>query len=516
MAVRTVVPLLLLCMLAAPRLAAQCPDGSQPPCRPSRAAAPAAPNSVVVLYFDNLSPDTADAYLADGLTEALLFRLGQLQRLAVKRASRAVAQRVRDSVPDYAMAIGQLLRVRYVVEGSVRRAGPRVRVSTRLVRAGDGVQVWADEFDRATSDILNLEDELTRRVLIGIAGRLAPGDRAALVAAPTRDPEAYLHFLQGNFYLAQRSRPAFTRAIEEYTTAARLDPGFTQALGRIGYVYWLLVVYGVAYQGLSAESLLARGLAVTDRAIRQDSSSSDAWLARGALLRGALLQQGAAHDYQVAAHDYRGAQQAFERALALDVGNAEIYHVYGGFLQSIGRDSAATAAYLRAIAIEPIRPITLHALGYLAFLRRDFPDARRSLDSALSLDPALLAALDRRALLRLRLGDFAGAQADLETLWSLTQNTAYRSAIETVLALKYAAAGDTAAARAQLSRLRSDDVLGKVLILTALHHEDEAVDLLEPLEGLGLELWNRLREPLFDELRVHPRFQQLMERVRPR
>jgi TolB-like protein/Tfp pilus assembly protein PilF len=484
----------------ATRIAAQCPDGSPPPCRAVRAAL----NSVVVLYFDNLSPDTADAFLADGLTEALLFRLGQLPRLAVKRASRAVAKRVRDSIPHYATAIGQLLRVRYVVEGSVRRAGPRVRVSTRLVRAGDGTQIWADEFDRATSDILNLEDELARRVAIGIAGRLAPSDRAALAAAPTRNPDAYVHFLRGNFYLAQRSRTALTRAVEEYAAAARLEPGFTQALGRIGYVYGLFVSYGHAYQGLAADSLLARGLAVSDRAIRQDSASSDAWLARGSLL------------VQGPTPDYVGAQQAFERALALDRGSAEINHVLGWFLRGIGRDSASTAAYLRAIAIEPIRPITLQALGYGAFLRRDFTDARRWLDSALNFDPALPLALERRALVQLRMGEFAGARVDFETLWSLTRDSAYRSGIETVLALQNVASGDTTAAREHQKRLLPDDVLGQALILTALHHGDEAVDRLERLEGLGLELWGRLREPLFDELRAHPRFQRLMERVRPR
>jgi len=503
MACRWIVPLLLLGVVSPPRLAAQCPDGSPPPCRPpaARGVATPAPNSVAVLYFDNLSPDTADAYLADGLTETLLFRLGQLQRLAVKRASRAVARRVRDSVPHYATAIGQLLRVRYVVEGSVRRSGPRVRVSTRLVRARDGVQVWADEFDRATSDILNLEDELARRVVIGIAGRLAPGDRAALANAPTRNPEAYMHFLQGNFYLAQRSAPALSRAIDEYSTAARLDPAFTPALGRIGYVFGRILGFGYAYQGLPAESLLARGLAVSDRAIRQDSASSDAWLAKGVLLQ-----------FGVPA-DNAGAREAFERALALDATNAETYHVYGGFLRRTGRDSAGAAAFRRALAIEPIRPITLQALGHWAFVDRDFTEARRLLDSALSLNPALPLALSRRALLRMHVGDFAGAQSDAETGWSLTHETHYRSFIETVQALKYAAAGDTTAARAQLSR--SDDVLGKVLILTALHDDEEAVDVLESLEGLGLDLWNRLREPLFDELRAHPRFQQLMERVRP-
>src|SRR5881628_704970 len=103
-------------VLARP-LAAQCPDGSPPPCRAASAdpgrKPEVAPNSVAVLYFDNLSPDTADAYLADGLTEEITSRLGGVQRLQIKRSSRDAARRLRDTVPDYLVAVGRVLRVRY-------------------------------------------------------------------------------------------------------------------------------------------------------------------------------------------------------------------------------------------------------------------------------------------------------------------------------------------------------------------------------------------------------------------
>ena len=504
MAVRTVVPLLLLCMLAAPRLAAQCPDGSQPPCRPSRAAAPAAPNSVVVLYFDNLSPDTADAYLADGLTEALLFRLGQLQRLAVKRASRAVAQRVRDSVPDYAMAIGQLLRVRYVVEGSVRRAGPRVRVSTRLVRAGDGVQIWADEFDRATTDILNLEDELARRVVIGIAGRLAPGDRAALVTAPTRNPEAYMHFLKGNFYLAQRSAPALARAIEEYQSAVRIDSAFVDPLARIGYTYALCFALVAPCGGLSSDALLNRARAVSERALEQDSNSAEAWLARGSVAFGA-------ND----APTFRLAQRALERSLALDPRNSEGWHLYGVILRAEGEDSAAAVAYHRALEIEPYRPTSLNGLGAAAFFAHDLVASGRWLDSALTLDPAFPLAYHYRARVRTLLADTTGALADAEMFLRLTGSRM----IVVTRALVAALRGDTAETRRSLEYIRrevSDDFEGQAALLVALHEYDDALTVLERARPLGLTLWGVLRDPELDSLRFHPRFQRLFEETRPR
>src|SRR5437870_12674462 len=103
----------------------QCPDGSPPPCRAAVARTPA-PNSVAVLYFDNLSPDTTDAYLADGLTEEVASRLGDIRRLLVKQASRETVRRLRESTPDYRISMGHAMAVRYLVEGSLRRAGPRV------------------------------------------------------------------------------------------------------------------------------------------------------------------------------------------------------------------------------------------------------------------------------------------------------------------------------------------------------------------------------------------------------
>src|SRR3989454_1089147 len=202
----------------------QSPDGSPPPCRgAARPAAPAA-NSVAVLYFDNLSPDTTDAYLADGLTEEVASRLGDIRRLLVKQASRETVRRLRESTPDYRISMGHAMAVRYLVEGSLRRAGPRVRVVARLVNAENGFRTWGATYDRAAADLLSLQEDIAREVATAIGGQLAPAERTALGGRPTGNPDAYEHFLRGNYYLAKRSASALTRAVEEYEAASRLDP----------------------------------------------------------------------------------------------------------------------------------------------------------------------------------------------------------------------------------------------------------------------------------------------------
>src|SRR2546428_2679110 len=362
-----------------------------------RAAGPAA---VAVLYFDNLSRDTADAYLADGLTEATIVRLGQLERLAVK--SRDAVRRYRGSPHEDPTALGRTLAVGYLASGSVQRVGTRVRVTVDLVRAAAGVQVGGQQYGRTAADLLTIEEDAARRVTRGTAGGFLPAEQAVLAARPTRVPEAYDRFLRGNYYLAERTARSVSRAIQEYEAAVRLDPGFTEALARIAYGDGLILYWGWDYPGVARDSLLARGLAATERALRQDSTSSDAWMARGFLLT---------YEYP---HTYDGMRAAFQRAIALDPRNAEAHHQYAGMLAELGDDSAAVAACHRALAIEPDRPITLVQLADLRLSERRYVEGRRWLDSALARDPAFQFAYAFRALLGLHLGDLAAARRDGE------------------------------------------------------------------------------------------------------
>ena len=213
--------------LSAP-LRAQCPDGSPPPCGRPAAHAPAQ-NSVAVLYFDNLSRDTADAFLADGLTEEIIIRLGQVQRLAVK--SRFEVQRFRGrAASQEPPALGRALNAAYLVTGSVQRGGDRVRLRVALVRAATRAQVWGDIIDRASSDLLTVESEIATEVTKAITGQLLPAERARLTRPLTSDPmayEAYLHGLQlyGNSF----NEGALRAAIAEFDRAVAHDPTFAAA-----------------------------------------------------------------------------------------------------------------------------------------------------------------------------------------------------------------------------------------------------------------------------------------------
>jgi eukaryotic-like serine/threonine-protein kinase len=511
----------LLVLLVLPNsvrgLVAQCPDGSPPPCRASRGAAIATPNSVAVLYLDNLSPDSADAFLSDGLSEEIASRLADVSRLSVKQASREGIRRLRETTPDYRVAAGRAFGVRYLVEGSLRRGGSRVRVDLRLINTANGFRVWGQTYDRAASDLLDLQEEIAQEVAASIAGQLAPGERTALAKRPTTNADAYEHFLRGNYYLAKRSIDGFVHAIEEYEAASRLDPRFSRAIARAGLTYELLYENeagtGIpAPFALTRDSLLARGIAFADRAISQDSTVSDAWVTRAYGLS------------YLHPRTLDGVLAAAQRAVALDPHNAEVFHQYAFFLRQSGQDSAARAACLKSLGIEPERPITLSALGVLSFLARDYTDARRWLDSSLRFNPEFYWGSIRRARVRLMLGDPIGARTDAEM--ALREGGGDSSIGNALLVMASVRSGDTVTARALMRRVLRDlpdsdwqafleERLIPAAAFVSLGDREGALTLLERARPRGAMLWSGLRAPEFDPIRAERRFQRLVEESRP-
>ena len=505
--------LCVCCVCASVRLAfGQCPDGTPPPCavRAPRAAAAPAPNTVAVMYLDNQSRDTSDAYLADGLTEEITTKLGQIGRLAV--TSNTTMRRYRGAAAVEPAELGRTLRVAQLVSGSIRRAGHRIRVNVELLRARDGVQLWADAYDRTDADLLAIEEEVARAVAGAIAGRLLPGEQAAIAARPTQNAEAYDHFLRGNFFIAQRAPSAARRAVAEYQAAVTLDATFARALGRMGLAYALFVDWGWPFPGLTSDSLLVLGAAAANRALQLDSQSTDGWLAR------AYTQT------YLNPATFEGALPAFERAIALDPRNAEAYHVYAGVLFAMGRDSAALAWFQRALVLEPGRGITLDNLATLRYYERRLDEALRLADSGLAADPQAYYLHADRAWICLTRGDFACARASADAAVR-ARPADYLVSTEPLLAALEAHDGDTTAARARLDRLLSQRPDPAHLDYTAagwiaggfmrIGERERALQILVSARPRGINLWNNLRDQVFDPIRDDPRFQRLVEETQP-
>lgn len=499
---RPIILILVALALARPLLA-QCPDGTPPPCA-SRATSVPPPTSVAVLYFDNLSRDTGDLYLADGMTEELISRLSQVERLQVK--SRTAVQRLRGRPLEEPVQLGRRLGVAHLVSGSVLRAGRRLRVTVELTRAATGVSLWGRTFDRAADDLIGVESEIAESVAVGVSGRLAPAERRRLEARPTTSAAAYDHYLRGNFEVARRTTAGILHAIREYAIATRLDPRFVKPLVAAARAYRMLEgIYWGPEVASPRDTLHARARVLVDRALRLDSTSAEAWLAR-------------------AAGETRDAARldALSHAVRLDPRNAEAHHLYGLFLRDGGDDSAAAAQFRLALALEPDRAITLVNLGQLFAAGRQFAEARRWIDSAVALRPEAAFYYLEQVLTRLQLGDTAGARASAD----LVAGHGNPNGREEVLAMIEARAGDSAAARARMVRVdsamagtdcfHSHSCLELSWALAAAGARERALAVFERItpRDYWIAYWSRRAE--FDPIRDEPRFRSvLLEASRP-
>jgi TolB-like protein/class 3 adenylate cyclase len=191
--------------------------------------------SIAVLPFDNLSGDPAQDYFADGMSEDLITDLSKLSGLfVISRNSSFSYKGQQVKVRQVAEELG----VRYVLEGSVRRAGDEVRINAQLIDATTGGHLWAERYDGSLADVFDLQDEVTTKIVAALAVNLTAGEQAERVLAETTDPRAYDAFLQGRAHYRRWNIDAFGKAVPFFKRALELDPGYSHAHAALAAIYW--------------------------------------------------------------------------------------------------------------------------------------------------------------------------------------------------------------------------------------------------------------------------------------
>jgi TolB-like protein len=345
-----------------------------------------------VLYFDNLSRDTADSYLADGLTDELIVRLQQVPRLEVR--SRFESQRFRGRTNPSPAALGRALNASYLVTGGVQRSGARVRLRVELVRAATGAAVWSGAPESSTGDILALESEIASSVATAIAGRLLPAERAVLARRPTENRAAHDLYLRGMEALESWSEQGPQAALGFFDRALALDSGFAQAWAAQA-IGWIML----ADAFVDPREAYPKARAAAARALAIDSGLAIAWAAyAGAILSIEL--------------DLPAASRYANRAKALDPRLNWAYLVQMTPLIGTGRTEDARAAGRLSYTSD-----TLDAVGAGSYLWTLFwtgaPDSMAALLRRLG---GALTPEDRQSydgLVRYAAGDYAAAAREL-------------------------------------------------------------------------------------------------------
>jgi len=496
---RLLIAAALLPVCPSARLTAQCPDGAPPPCRTVARPVTPAPNSVAVLYFENRTRDSNDLYLADGITEEIITRLSGIERVTVR--SRQLVRRYRDVAAADPAEVGRALNVSYIVSGSIRRAGGRLRVSAELTRAAGGAQVWGRQFDQAGDDVFAIQEAVSREVATGIVGRLLPAEQQALAARPTTSRAAYDAFLRGNFYAARRDSAGLVRALREYQAALRADSGFTDALARTAFVYGL-AIGNERNLGLPRDTVVALAMRAASEVVRRAPNSADSWIGM-ALAR-----------YAAEPRTLTGVREAIERAVALDPNNAEALHQLSFALAMLGDDDGSLTYARMALAIDPTRPITLANLAQRAVRDGAYEEARRWNDSALAVDADFEPARMMRLVLLAQAGELVAARAEVAR-WQASP------ALQRVAAwwnpLLTLSPDDTAAMRGYRDRviapLASVGVAPAgvwAILLRFTSMDQEAMLMALERAPREAQLHNFLKAVAFDSIRADPRFQRLV------
>jgi len=489
-----------LLVLVAARAAAQCPDGTPPPC-----GRPAGANSVGVMSFNNLTRDSTYQYLSDGLATEIATSLARVPRLEVRSpgAVRA-AQRGIAAAPD---VVGRRLNVRYVVEGDFQRGGDRIRVSVRLVAVQSGTQRWSNAYTRPVADLLSVQEEIAGAVATAIAGELLPQDRSQLAVRPTRSGQAYDHYLRGNFHLARRDSAGYVRALAEFDAAFRADTTFADALARTASAQ--LIAAGAL--GLSREVHAARATAAADAALRLDPNSAIVWLA--------VAQTRQLREPRTLA----GVQEAYDRALALDSSNADVLHGAGVVASYRGDHARATALYHRALAVDPLRAVTLNNLVSLALRDGRYAEAVRWADSIPKVDADYFAPRWRPmrlgALLRV---DTTEARAEVERWRSIPTMARIGEVLGPAafaapgdpalferLATEYAAARQRDGMNSLIAAMLADILMWRGAPASAV------LTVLESVPSRDAQFRSTLRVRSLDAIRNEPRFQRLWAESSP-
>ena len=457
-------------------------------------AAPAAftppPHSIAVLPFINMSGDKEQQYFSDGLTEELLNSLSRINKLQVAAPTSSFS--FQGEHPDIA-TVAHKLNVGAVLEGSVRRAGNTVRITAQLINAVTGFHLWSETYDRDLKDVLKVQTEIATAVASALKVTLLGNEAARIELGGTRNPGAFDAYLRASKALRSgQGTSSYQSAIAGYTEAIRLDPN-----------------YALAFAGRSIALSSYAGEFVNDTGIREFYAKSEAD-ARQALKLAPELAEGQlalARFYGSTPLDYTHAGEAYERALALAPGDAEVLARSGAFAVVMGRFDAGLAAVRHAVALDPLNPQTHEALGESLFWARRYQEAVAVFGEVTSLEPDFKRAYGFRGVAYYSLGDLQSAQSSCETKpdhWSSMW----------CLAVTFEKLGLHADAEAELKKLQA--VFGDAAAYQCATIYAQWGDAAKALEWLGRAV--RLpdpgvvyvkTDPLMDPLRKEPRFQAI-------
>jgi serine/threonine-protein kinase len=470
-------------------------------------AAPAAP-SIAVLPFLNRSSDKENEYFSDGLAEEIINALARIENLRVTARTSAFAFR---GAEQDIRKIGETLNVASVLEGSVQKAGNRVRINVRLVSAADGNNLWSERFDREMTDVFEIQDEISQNIVGKLKVRLtsqsgsgvdqAPPPAASPVKRYTENLDAYNLYLKGRFELNKMTREGLDAGRALFEEAIAMDPHYALAHDGLAYTW-----YSLGFMGFIApKEAMPKAKASVRRALELDESVAESHATLGAIL--------ALYDW-----DWAGAERELKRSIELNGSSPvsrDVYAFY--FLRPAGRIEEAIVEVQTALSLDPLSILFRVHLGFLFYLRHQYEHALAQFRKVLEMNPKYYLAHAMMGPVYAMKGDATKA---LESYTDARAADADSKFVDSLEAMTLAMAGRRAEAKALLESVMlraARDYISPVSIAyvcaamgdkdAAFMHLDKAIGDRDP-NVLGLK-----SNPAFDGLRGDERYKALLRKM---
>jgi TolB-like protein/DNA-binding winged helix-turn-helix (wHTH) protein/Tfp pilus assembly protein PilF len=458
---------------------------------------------LAVLPFSNLTGDPNQEYLSDGLTEEMIAQLGQMDPDRMSVIARTSVMHYKGS-SEPLLQIGSELGVQYVLEGSVRRDSGRVRITAQLVRVKDQTPVWSREYDRELAGLLTLQHEVAQEIAVEMQVTLAekPKPATRAVAKPPASPGSYAAYdlyLQGRYFLNERTEEGFQRAAEYFQQAIERDPNYARAYAGLADTDGLMSTWYVGPQN----ELMPKGRAAALKALQLDDTLAEA---HNSL---ALIAEN--YDY-----DWQTAEKEFKRAIHLDPGYATAHQWYAEYLSWQGRFEEALAESEKARQLDPLSMIIAADHASILYYGRQYDRALAQSRAVLNMDPRAPRAASIVVFSYIQQHKFAEAQEFIEQN-KATLNDQWLPMREAVV---YGYWGRAAEAQKALTRVEQfawkpeQRIAVWLAVYSALGRRDQTIALLQQAVVNHSNVVTSIKvDPMFDPLRSDPRFQDVLRRA---
>ncbi|PYV92355.1 MAG: hypothetical protein DMG90_04720 [Acidobacteria bacterium] len=443
---------------------------------------------LVVLPFENLSDDPGQEYLSDGITEELSTQLGNLNPLRLGVIGRTSAMAYKHS-PKTIGQIGKDLAVNYVLEGSVRREGNKLRITAQLVEVSDQAHVWAQEYDQDVHDLLQVEDEVATNIAgkVGLSMAIAQAKSPSHVHMPTA--EAHETYLLGRYYWYKRTPEGWSKSNEYFRLAINKDPQ-----------------YAAAYAGLAECAGRQEALKVARKAVELDPTSGEAYTALGWVQ---FFKE----------WDYIAAADALKIAIRLDPNYAPAHHLYSAIFEVSGQFQDAIEEEQQAVLLDPLALVFRASLAEELSTAGENERALEQINQIFAIDPKYPKAHETLGTINLRRGMYKEAISDFGA------SERYGGAKELApVGYAYARLGERQRALKILSQLQAlekrspsgDLCFDLALVEIGLQHRGAALAWLDEEYQRHDDdgPWGTKVDPIFAPLRSDPRFQELMRHTK--